>query len=108
MEENREKEDVTFMKAALAEAQLAFQEDEIPVGAVVVCKGRIIARAHNLTERYDGCNGSCRDAGDNGCGECSGWKILDGLYVVRHGRALHYVCRCFGLVADKAHSIWNR
>ncbi len=51
MEENREKEDVTFMKAALAEAQLAFQEDEIPVGAVVVCKGRIIARAHNLTER---------------------------------------------------------
>ncbi len=51
MEENREKEDITFMKAALAEAQLAFHEDEIPVGAVVVCKGRIIARAHNLTER---------------------------------------------------------
>jgi tRNA(adenine34) deaminase len=39
------------MKAALMEAQQAFQEDEIPVGAVVVCKGRIIARAHNLTER---------------------------------------------------------
>jgi tRNA(adenine34) deaminase len=51
MEENREKEDITFMKAALMEAQQAFQEDEIPVGAVVVCKGRIIARAHNLTER---------------------------------------------------------
>jgi tRNA(adenine34) deaminase len=51
MEENREKEDIIFMKAALAEAQLAFHEDEIPVGAVVVCKGRIIARAHNLTER---------------------------------------------------------
>jgi tRNA(adenine34) deaminase len=51
MEENREKEDITFMKAALAEAQQAFREEEIPVGAVVVCKGRIIARAHNLTER---------------------------------------------------------
>lgn len=38
------------MKKALEEAQLAFNEDEIPVGAVVVCGDRIIARAHNLTE----------------------------------------------------------
>ena len=39
-----------FMKEALKEAQLAFDRDEIPVGAVVVWKNRIIARAHNLTE----------------------------------------------------------
>ncbi len=39
-----------YMKKALEEAQLAFNEDEIPVGAVVVCGDRIIARAHNLTE----------------------------------------------------------
>lgn len=30
---------------------MAFEEDEVPVGAVVVCRGRVIARAHNLTER---------------------------------------------------------
>lgn len=39
-----------FMKMALMEAQKAFDEGEIPVGVVVVCKDRIIARGHNLTE----------------------------------------------------------
>jgi len=38
------------MKAALAEAYKAYEKQEIPVGAVVVCDDRIIARAHNLTE----------------------------------------------------------
>lgn len=42
--------DSYFMKQALLEAQAAFQADEIPVGAVVVCRDRIIARAHNQTE----------------------------------------------------------
>lgn len=42
--------DETYMRAALAEARLAAEQGEIPVGAVVVCKDRIIARAHNLTE----------------------------------------------------------
>lgn len=39
------------MRQALAEARQAAREDEIPIGAVIVCQGRIIARAHNLTER---------------------------------------------------------
>ena len=38
------------MKAALEEARKAFEKQEIPVGAVVVCNDTIIARAHNLTE----------------------------------------------------------
>ena len=38
------------MQKALAEAQIALQEGEIPIGAVVVCRDRIIARAHNQTE----------------------------------------------------------
>lgn len=42
--------DAYFMKQALSEAQKARSEGEVPIGAVVVCKGRIIARAHNLTE----------------------------------------------------------
>ena len=40
-----------FMRQALEEARLAFEEGEIPIGAVVVCRGQIIARAHNQVER---------------------------------------------------------
>ena len=39
-----------FMREALKEAQKAFDADEVPVGAIVVCNNQIIARAHNLTE----------------------------------------------------------
>ena len=39
-----------YMKQAIAEAQKAFELGEVPVGAIVVCEGRIIARCHNLTE----------------------------------------------------------
>lgn len=42
--------DTDYMKQALIEAQKAYDQDEVPIGAVIVCKGRIIARAHNLTE----------------------------------------------------------
>ncbi|MGV4441984.1 deaminase, partial [Ornithobacterium rhinotracheale] len=43
--------DEYFMQQAYIEAQKAYEADEIPVGAVIVCKDKIIARAHNLTER---------------------------------------------------------
>ena len=42
--------EVDYMRAALAEAEKAFDRHEIPVGAVIVCNDVIIARAHNLTE----------------------------------------------------------
>lgn len=42
--------DEQYMRKALQEAEAACQKGEIPIGAVVVCKGRIISRAHNLTE----------------------------------------------------------
>lgn len=42
-----------YMRKALEEASLAEEEGEIPVGAIVVCKGKIIARAHNQTERLN-------------------------------------------------------
>ncbi len=45
--------DEYFMDIALNEALTAFDEGEVPVGAVVVADGRIIARAHNLTERLN-------------------------------------------------------
>ena len=45
------KDDTYFMQEALKEARKAFDADEVPVGAVIVCDGKIIARAHNLSER---------------------------------------------------------
>lgn len=42
--------DTDYMKLALAEARKAFDKDEVPIGAVIVCKGHVVARAHNLTE----------------------------------------------------------
>ncbi|NVO02212.1 MAG: nucleoside deaminase [Bacteroidetes bacterium] len=41
----------SFMREALKEAQKAFDLDEVPIGAVIVCNNKIIARAHNLTEQ---------------------------------------------------------
>ncbi|MEQ8625154.1 MAG: nucleoside deaminase [Vicingaceae bacterium] len=43
-------DDNYFMKQALNEANSAYDKDEVPIGAVVVCNQQIIARAHNLTE----------------------------------------------------------
>lgn len=45
--------DEFFMNEALKEAQLALDADEVPIGAVVVCNGKIIGRGHNLTERLN-------------------------------------------------------
>jgi len=45
-----ENKDEHFMRAALEEAKKAYNRQEVPIGAVVVCNEMIIARAHNLTE----------------------------------------------------------
>jgi tRNA(adenine34) deaminase len=45
--------DEYFMREALKEAAKAFEQDEVPVGAVIVCQNRIIGRGHNLTERLN-------------------------------------------------------
>lgn len=43
-------DDAFYMKQALAEAKEAYRQGEIPIGAVVVCRDKIIAKSHNLTE----------------------------------------------------------
>ena len=50
MDKKQQDIDKTFMRKALAEAELARAAGEIPIGAVIACGDRIIARAHNLTE----------------------------------------------------------
>ncbi len=46
-------DDERYMREALREAMAAAEEDEVPVGAVIVCRGRIIAKGHNMTERLN-------------------------------------------------------
>lgn len=48
--EEQRKTDEQFMRKAITEAEESERMGEIPIGAIVVCKGRIISRAHNLTE----------------------------------------------------------
>lgn len=45
--------DEKYMNEALKEAMQAAEEDEVPVGAVVVCRGRIVGKGHNMTERLN-------------------------------------------------------
>ncbi len=45
--------DESFMREALKEAHEALRKDEVPIGAIIVCNNRIIARAHNLTEQLN-------------------------------------------------------
>lgn len=51
--ENPAGADEHFMKLALNEAKKAFDNDEIPIGAIVVCQGKIIGRGYNLTEQLN-------------------------------------------------------
>lgn len=44
-------DDKRYMQMALAQAGEAASEDEVPIGAVIVCRGRIIGKGHNMTER---------------------------------------------------------
>lgn len=46
-------QDEKYMKEALREAHAAAAEEEVPVGAVIVCRGRIIGKGHNMTERLN-------------------------------------------------------
>lgn len=51
--QNPEQADEHFMQLALNEARKAYDADEIPIGALVVCRGKIIGRGYNLTEQLN-------------------------------------------------------
>jgi tRNA(adenine34) deaminase len=48
-----QEEDIHYMKLALEEAKKAYEAKEIPIGAIVVCKNKIVGRGYNLTERFN-------------------------------------------------------
>ena len=76
-------DDTFFMKKALAEAQLALEKDEVPVGVVVVANNSIIARAHNLTETLNDVTAHAEMQGITAAANAIGGKYLQGctLYV---------------------------
>ena len=69
--------DEYFMKMALHEAQIAYEDDEVPIGAVIVCKGQIIARAHNLTQRLNDFTAHAEMQAYTSATEFLGGKYLD-------------------------------
>jgi tRNA(adenine34) deaminase len=76
-------DDTFFMKKALAEAQIALEKDEVPVGVVVVANNSIIARAHNLTEALTDVTAHAEMQGITAAANAIGGKYLQGctLYV---------------------------
>ena len=69
--------DEHFMRLALAEAQHAFEQDEVPVGAVIVARGQVIARAHNLCERLNDFTAHAEMQAFTAASEFLGGKHLD-------------------------------
>ena len=74
MEQN---EDIKFMQQALLEARKALEEEEIPIGAVVVANGTIIGRGHNLTETLHDVTAHAEMQAITAAEEYLGGKYLD-------------------------------
>lgn len=76
-------DDDYFMRQALAEAAKALDADEVPIGAVIVANGRIIARSHNMVERLNDVTAHAEMMAFTAAAEALGGKYLKGctLYV---------------------------
>ena len=70
-------DDGKYMQEALREARAAGAEDEVPIGAVVVCRGRVIARGHNMTERLHDPTAHAEMIALTAATEALGGKYLD-------------------------------
>lgn len=69
--------DEEYMRKALDQARLAYDKDEVPVGAIVVCRDRIIARAYNLTETLHDVTAHAEMQAITAASESLGGKYLD-------------------------------
>jgi tRNA(adenine34) deaminase len=65
-----------FMNEALKEARKALEKDEVPIGAVIVCQDKIIARAHNLTETLNDVTAHCEMQAITSASDHLGGKYL--------------------------------
>ena len=69
--------DNDYMKMALEEAKVAFERDEVPIGAIVVCNGRVIGKGHNLTEMLHDVTAHAEMQAITAAAEALGGKYLD-------------------------------
>lgn len=69
--------DQEYMQKALEQARMAFEKDEVPVGAVVVCRDRIIARAYNLSETLNDVTAHAEMQAVTAAADALGGKYLD-------------------------------
>lgn len=76
-------DDEKYMRLALAEAEKALRQDEIPIGCVVVCDGQVIGRGHNLTETLQDVTAHAEMQAVTAAAQTLGGKYLQGctLYV---------------------------
>ncbi len=70
-------DDIRYMKMALDEAARAYDNEEVPVGAIIVCKERVIARAHNLTETLTDVTAHAEMQAVTAAANCLGGKYLN-------------------------------
>ena len=104
--EEQQKKDELYMRRALDEAEAAYREGEIPIGAVIVCKDRIIARAHNLTETLNDVTAHAEMQAITAAANALGGEIPDGMYALRNGRTLYHVCRSHRLGTNLPYRLW--
>ncbi|KEQ29791.1 nucleoside deaminase [Pedobacter antarcticus] len=71
-----QQEDEHYMRLALQEAEQAYTQDEIPIGAIVVSKGRIVGRGHNLTEQLNDVTAHAEMQAFTAAGQTIGGKYL--------------------------------
>ena len=70
-------DDERYMRMALQEAERAFAADEVPIGAIIVCQGRILAKAHNLTETLHDVTAHAEMQAITAAADALGGKYLD-------------------------------
>jgi cytidine/deoxycytidylate deaminase family protein len=106
MIEPQVKGDEWFMAKALEQAQLAFEAGEIPVGAVVVAKDKIIARSHNLTEMLCDVTAHAEMQAITSATNSLGGKYLNECTLYVTLEAMHNVCWSDRLVAVRTPCLW--
>ena len=77
METKISQTDEKFMREAMKEAEMAAYEDEVPIGAVVVCRGRIIGKGHNMTEKLHDATAHAEMIAITAAAETVGGKYLN-------------------------------
>ena len=101
-----EKSDEHFMRLALKEAEMALSENEIPIGAVIVANGKVIARAHNRTETLHDVTAHAEMLAITAAANQLGGQIPLGMHPLCHRRALRDVCGGHRLGTALTHRLW--